>query len=181
MKKDIIKAQADSLMRSFKTYNKSLTYSEALETLAQLYEFKDYNTFSDWMKKNPDFATKLTTQVNNKKLSLFVTEKPAKATKYLSKPISKKVLAAKIANKDLDIKETIIVGFFDLMEMNIDSFNDYAQENILGDNAYNINSENEDLSVVLTDIRYNVVGHVKGEGYDAGNVLVEVHGVLDVM
>lgn len=181
MTKDIIQAQAESIVRSSKAYNKPVTYSEALETLAQLYQFNDYNTFSAWLKATPEFAEKLTTEINKRKVSLFTTEKVEKPTKHLSKPISKKAIKAKIANEDWIINETIKVGFYDIMGMDIDTFNDYAEETILGNNAHGLKIEGEDVSVVLTDISYKVVGHVPGFDYDAGEVLVEVNAVLDIM
>lgn len=181
MNKNIIKAQADSIVRSSKAYNKPATYSEALETLANLYQFNDYNTFSAWLKANPDFSDKLTTEVNKRKVPLFTIHKVEKTTKYLSKPLSKKALKAKVINEDWVISETIKIGFYDLMGMDIDNFNDYAEAIILGDNAHSINLNGEDVSVVLTDIVYKVVGHFSGSDYEAGEVLVEVNAVLDVM
>lgn len=180
MKKDIIKSQTNSIIRSAKKFaNKTLTYCEALEILSNLYGFENYNVFSAWQKENSDFFVNLTTEVNNKIIPLF-TQKIVDEKKYLTKPLSKKNISAKIKNEDFNIKEIIAVSLSDLLSWDMENLNDYADNQILGNNAYINNEENDSLTATLTDLSYKVVGHIEGIGYVGGQVLIEINAVLEI-
>lgn len=98
-------------------------------------------------------------------------------TTYRTSPLTKDEIKNVLMNGE-SIEEVICIGLWDLVGYDIESLNNLAEDQILGQNGYELNmGAGDNPNVNLSDITFRVVGHENNDN-GAGSVLLQVNALL---
>lgn len=98
-------------------------------------------------------------------------------TTYRTSPLTQDEIRNILMNGE-SIEEIICIGLWDLVGNDIESVNNLAEDQILGQNGYELDMAEGDNPIVnLSDITFRVVGHINDDN-GSGSVLLQVNAQL---